>query len=61
LWDPDTDSDPAFQVNPDLDPIRIQSPIQSFDEKIEGEKKTAEKCFYLFFIKTYNLLIPRPP
>ncbi len=29
---PDTDLDPAFQVNPDPDPIRIQS---SYDQKLK--------------------------
>ncbi len=47
-WNPDTDPDPAFQVNPDPDPIRIQG----FDDQKLKEKNTAETC---------NLLIPRPP
>jgi hypothetical protein len=46
---PDTDPDPAFQVNRDLDtdpdPIRIQS----FADKILKKKHTAE-IFFIFLL-----------
>jgi hypothetical protein len=40
----DTDPDPAFQVNPDPNPIRIQG----FDEKIK-KKNTAENFSKYYF------------
>jgi hypothetical protein len=52
---PDTDLDPAFQVNLDPDPI----PIQGFDDQ-KLKEKTAEIFLYLFLIKKCNLLKPRP-
>ncbi len=50
--DPDTDLDPAFQVNPD--PIRIHG----FDDQKLKKKNTAENFVYLFVIKNCNLLMP---
>jgi hypothetical protein len=50
---PDTDPDPEFQVNPDLDP--------GFNDQ-KMKKKIKLKIFLIFFfIKNCNLLIPRPP
>jgi hypothetical protein len=55
---PDTDPDPAFQVNPDPDAARIHS---FYDQKLK-EKKYCKIFFkYLSLIKNCNLLIPRPP
>jgi hypothetical protein len=39
------DRDPAFKVNPDQDPIRIQG---FYDQKLK-KKNTAEHFFHLFF------------
>ncbi len=43
--DTDMDPDPAFQVNPDPDPIRIQG----FDDQKLKKENTAETFFYIFF------------
>jgi hypothetical protein len=40
----DTDTDPAFQVNPDPDPIRIQG----FDEQIKKKNTTENFSKYYF-------------
>jgi hypothetical protein len=45
-----------FRLNTDPDPIRIQG---FYDQK--WEKNTAEKKIKFFWIKNYNLPIPRPP
>jgi hypothetical protein len=41
---PDTDPDPAFKVNPDPDPIRIQG---CYDQKLK--KKIQQKICFIFF------------
>jgi hypothetical protein len=46
--------DPAFQVNPDPDPIRIQG----FDDQKLKEKNTAD-FFDLFLIKNCILLMSK--
>ncbi len=48
-----------FRLNtdPDPDPIRIQG---FYDQKLE-KKILAEKNYIFFWIKNYNLPIPRPP
>jgi hypothetical protein len=43
--DSNTDPDPAFQVNPDPDQVRIQG----FDDQKLKKIKTAENCFLSFF------------
>ncbi len=53
---PDTDPDPAFQVNPDPD-ISDQG---FYDQKLK-KKIQQNFCFFIFFSKNCNLLIPRPP
>jgi hypothetical protein len=56
--DPDPlnpDPNPAFPVNPDSDPIQIQS----FDDQKMKKKNTTE-IFFAFLIKNCNLTIPRP-
>jgi hypothetical protein len=56
-WNPDpiTDPDPAFQVNPDPDPIQIQG----FDDQ-KLKKKIQQKIFlYLFLIENCNLLMSK--
>ncbi len=45
LYISDTDPDPAFQVNPDPDPIRIHG----FDDQ-KIKKKYSCKFFYIFFL-----------
>ncbi len=55
--DPDSlNPDPAFQVNPDPDPIRIQG---SDDQKLK--KKIQLEIFYIYFfeIKNCNLLMSK--
>jgi hypothetical protein len=46
--DPDSlnpDTDPAFHVNPDTEPIRIQE----FDDQKQKKKNTAENFLKIFF------------
>ncbi len=54
---PESDPDPAFHVNPDPDPIRIQG----FDDQKLKKKNAAHKFVIFFWIKNYILLIPRSP
>ncbi len=51
-FNPDTDPDPAYQVNPDPDPIRIQG----FDEQ---KLKKKYSWNYIFFIQNCNLLMSK--
>jgi hypothetical protein len=48
------DPDPAFQGNPDPDPIRIQG----FDDKKLKEKNTAEKLFKSVFDHKFQFTYP---
>jgi hypothetical protein len=50
--DPDTDPDPAFQVNPD--PIQIQG----VDDQKLKEKNTAENFFQPFFDQKLQFTYP---
>jgi hypothetical protein len=54
--DPDKDLDPAFQVNPDPDPIRTQS----FDDRQKPkERNIAEFFSSSFFDQKLQLLISK--
>jgi hypothetical protein len=52
------DPDPAFRLN--TDPDWIQSGCRALMTK-NWKKITAEKKIKFFWIKNYNLPIPRPP
>jgi hypothetical protein len=61
LINPDPDTDPAFQVNPDAHEYGSGSGSRILMAK-KCEKKIQLKFFsFLFLIKSCNLLIPRPP
>jgi hypothetical protein len=51
--DQNTDPDLAFQVNPVLDPIRIQI----FDDQKLKKKNTAENFFIFFFISKIGIYL----
>jgi hypothetical protein len=57
---PDTDPDPAFQVNPNTDPNPDPIRIQDFDDQKLKKKNTAETFFLFFLIKNCNLLMSKP-
>jgi hypothetical protein len=53
--DPDTDPDPAFQVNPDTNPFPNPDP-GFYDQKLK--KKIQMNFLNIFLIKNSSLLIP---